>query len=52
MLFRSGEIHQIYAKWFLQPISPRGITLGLPMSAALKRLIDRPTDSGDAAGYR
>jgi glutamate/aspartate transport system substrate-binding protein len=43
-LYRSGEIFQIYRKWF-QPMR-------LPMSPALKRAIAAPTDSGDPAGYR
>lgn len=51
-LFRSGEIHQIYRKWFLSPIAPTRITLQLPMSAALRKAIAAPTDSGDPAAYR
>jgi glutamate/aspartate transport system substrate-binding protein len=51
-LFRSGEIHAIYRKWFESPIPPRPITLGLPMSESLKNVIARPTDSGNAADYR
>ncbi|MEO7496243.1 MAG: amino acid ABC transporter substrate-binding protein [Massilia sp.] len=43
-LFKSGEIFQIYQKWF-QPMH-------LPMSPALKRVIATPTDSGDPARYR
>ncbi len=43
-LFKSGEIMQIYRKWF-QPMQ-------LPMSPALKRVIAAPTDSGDPATYR
>jgi glutamate/aspartate transport system substrate-binding protein len=51
-LFRSGEIHAIYRRWFEAPIPPRPVTLGLPMSDALKSVIARPTDSGDPAHYR
>lgn len=51
-LFRSGEIHRIYRRWFESPIPPRGINLKLPMSPALKRAIEQPTDSGDPADYR
>jgi glutamate/aspartate transport system substrate-binding protein len=51
-LFRSGEIHAIYRKWFQMPIPPRGINLQLPMSEALKRAIAQPTDSPDPAVYR
>lgn len=50
-LFRSGEIHTIYNKWFLSPVPPKGINLQLPMSAALKRAIASPSDSGDPKHY-
>lgn len=50
-IFRNGEINKIYAKWFLNPIPPNGISLNVPMSAALKRVIENPTDSGDPEAY-
>jgi glutamate/aspartate transport system substrate-binding protein len=50
-IYRSGEINGIYAKWFLNPIPPNGISLNIPMSAALKHAIDKPTDSGDPEAY-
>jgi len=51
-IYRSGEINRIYAKWFLNPIPPNGVNLNVPMSAALKRAIEKPTDSGDPETYR
>jgi glutamate/aspartate transport system substrate-binding protein len=51
-LYRSGEIHAIYRKWFQSPIPPKGINLQLPMSEPLKRAIARPTDSPDPQVYR
>lgn len=51
-VFKSGEIHQIYQKWFQAPIAPNGIVLHLPMGAVLKRVIGAPTDSGNQADYR
>jgi glutamate/aspartate transport system substrate-binding protein len=51
-LYRSGEIHKIYAKWFLNPIPPKGINLNVPMSASLMRVIENPIDSGDPAAYQ
>ncbi|MGY2253110.1 glutamate/aspartate ABC transporter substrate-binding protein [Pseudomonas reactans] len=42
--FASGRINDIYNKWFLQPIPPKNINLGLPMSDALKKLYAQPTD--------
>ena len=50
-LFRSGEIHAIYNKWFQSPVPHKGINLQLPMSAALKKAIAAPTDSGDPRHY-
>lgn len=51
-LFRSGDINQIYQKWFLTPIAPNKILLQLPMSAVLRRVIANPTDSGNPGDYR
>lgn len=42
--FASGEINTIYAKWFMQPIPPKGLNLNFPMSDELKKLIATPTD--------
>jgi len=51
-LMKSGEINKIYDKWFLKPIPPKGITMNVPMSASLKRIIANPTDSPDPAVYQ
>ena len=50
-LFKSGDINRIYAKWFMSAIPPKGINLNIPMSAPLKAVIAKPTDSGDPAVY-
>lgn len=50
-LFKSGEIQKIYAKWFLSPIPPKKITLNAPMSEVLKKVIAKPTDSGNPSDY-
>jgi glutamate/aspartate transport system substrate-binding protein len=50
-LFRSGEIHAIYRRWFESPIPPHGLNLRLPMSPALRRVIAEPTDSSDPKRY-
>jgi glutamate/aspartate transport system substrate-binding protein len=42
--FASGEINDIYNKWFLQPVPPKGLNLNFPMSDELKKLIAEPTD--------
>jgi glutamate/aspartate transport system substrate-binding protein len=49
--YKSGAINAIYDKWFLKPIPPKGLNLNVPMSAAFKKVIASPTDSGDPAVY-
>ena len=51
-VFKSGEINAIYAKWFQKPIPPRGVNLNLPMSAQMKKVIAKPTSSGDPNDYK
>lgn len=43
-LILDGEIHPIYAKWFEQPIPPRNIALGLPVSYLLRDFWRFPSD--------
>jgi glutamate/aspartate transport system substrate-binding protein len=50
-LYKSGEINKIYDKWFLKPIPPKGVNLNLPMSAQFKKVVAKPTDSGDPKDY-
>ncbi|WPO99056.1 glutamate/aspartate ABC transporter substrate-binding protein [Pseudomonas sp. HR96] len=42
--FASGQINNIYNKWFQQPIPPKGLNLQFPMSDELKALIANPSD--------
>jgi glutamate/aspartate transport system substrate-binding protein len=49
--YKTGAIDAIYDKWFLKPIPPKGINLNVPMSAALKKVVAAPTDSGDPTAY-
>lgn len=51
-LYKSGEINKIYAKWFLAPVPPKGINLNVPMGDQFKRVIAKPTDSGDPNAYK
>ncbi|MEC4723520.1 transporter substrate-binding domain-containing protein [Noviherbaspirillum sp. CPCC 100848] len=51
-VFKSGEINRIYAKWFQSPIPPKGVNLNWPMGEQLKKVIAKPTDSGDPAAYQ
>jgi len=51
-LYKSGEINKIYGKWFLNPVPPKGINLNVPMSAPFKKVVAKPTDSGDPKDYQ
>jgi ABC-type amino acid transport substrate-binding protein len=45
------EVNTAYRRWFLNPIPPRGITLGIPVSALLREQFTFPTDKvGDEIG--
>ncbi|MCP3445322.1 amino acid ABC transporter substrate-binding protein [Bradyrhizobium sp. CCGUVB14] len=50
-LMKNGQIAALYDKYFNSPIPPYGLNLKFPMSAALKRALANPTDSGDPAAY-
>ena len=41
----SGEFNKLYAKWFEQPIPPKGQNLQLPMSDAMKARVASPSDA-------
>lgn len=43
-LMKSGEFETIYNKWFMEPIPPNGARLNLPMTPALKALVESPND--------
>jgi glutamate/aspartate transport system substrate-binding protein len=49
--YKSGAINGIYQKWFQKPVPPKNVNLNLPMSAAFKKVIAKPTDSGDPKDY-
>ena len=50
--YKSGQINAIYDKWFLKPVPPKGINLNVPMSEQFKKVVAKPTDSGDPAAYK
>jgi glutamate/aspartate transport system substrate-binding protein len=41
---RSGEAERLYRKWFLSPIPPKNLNLGLPLSDEMKELFRNPND--------
>ena len=40
----SGEAEKIYAKWFMNPIPPKGLNLNFPLSDDVKALFKAPND--------
>jgi glutamate/aspartate transport system substrate-binding protein len=50
-VYKSGQINAIYSKWFEKPVPPKNINLNLPMSPAFKKVVGKPTDSGDPKAY-
>jgi glutamate/aspartate transport system substrate-binding protein len=50
-LYKSSEGEALYAKWFTQPIPPKNVNLNIPMSPAMKRAFEKPSDSPDPASY-
>ena len=51
-IYKSGEINKIYDKWFLKPVPPKGVNLNVPMGASFKKVVSKPTDSGDPKDYQ
>lgn len=40
----TGEAEKIYTKWFMNPIPPKGLKLGMPLSDEMKALYKAPND--------
>jgi glutamate/aspartate transport system substrate-binding protein len=45
-LMKSGEINDIYKKWFMSPIPPYDTSLKVPMSSLLEEAFEKPSDIG------
>ncbi len=45
-LMKSGEIDNVYRRWFESPIPPSGKSMGIPMTPRLKELFTNPSDAG------
>ena len=50
-VYKSGQINAIYEKWFQKPVPHKGVNLQLPMPEAFKKVVAKPTDSGDPKAY-
>lgn len=45
-VMKSGEIEEIYAKWFMRPVPPTGVNLNFPMSSAVREAYRNPNNRG------
>lgn len=45
-VMKSGEIDKIYAKWFLNPVPPKGINMNFPMTPPIREAFKNPNDKG------
>ena len=43
---------KLYDKWFMQKIPPKGLNLNAPISAELKNVFAKPSDSPDPDSYK
>ena len=43
-MMKSGEFEKLYNKWFLGPIPPKNLPIGLPLSDELRQNIKTPSD--------
>jgi len=51
-VYSSGQINAIWEKWFQKPVPPKGINMNLPMPEMFKKVVAKPTDSGDPKAYQ
>jgi len=51
-ILSTSMINRIYDQWFMKPIPPKGVNLNIPMSAGLKKVVAKPTDSPDPKDYQ
>jgi ABC-type amino acid transport substrate-binding protein len=43
---KSGEINELYAKWFMRPVPPANVSLNFPMSNAVREAYRSPGNKG------
>ena len=43
-MMKSGSINNLYTKWFLLPVPPKGFNINFPLSADMKSLFASPND--------
>jgi glutamate/aspartate transport system substrate-binding protein len=50
-VYTSGDGQELYDKWFMQKIPPKGLNLNTPIGPELKHEFAKPSDSPDPASY-
>ena len=45
-VMKTGEIEKIYAKWFMNPVPPKGINMNFPMTPPIREAFKNPNDKG------
>jgi glutamate/aspartate transport system substrate-binding protein len=45
-LMKSGQINELYAKWFTKSVPPRGVNLNFPMTDAVREVYANPNNKG------
>ncbi|MGJ3701185.1 amino acid ABC transporter substrate-binding protein [Variovorax sp. AFSI2.2] len=45
-LMKSGEVNELYAKWFTRPVPPNNVNLEFPMSNAVREAYSNPSNKG------
>ncbi|ABC22887.1 amino acid ABC transporter substrate-binding protein [Rhodospirillum rubrum] len=50
-LYTSPEGPKLFAKWFENPIPPKGLNVNLPLAGAMKNALAHPSDSADPKAY-
>lgn len=45
-MMKSGQINDLYAKWFTKPVPPRGVNLNFPMTDAIREIYAAPNNKG------
>lgn len=45
-LMKSGQINELYAKWFTKPVPPRNVNLNFPLTDAIREVYASPNNKG------
>jgi len=43
-MMKNGSVNNLYTKWFLQPVPPKGFNINFPLSTDMKALFASPND--------